>query len=164
MDAESKEVANNLLFMKSWSDWKSVNGEELCLTAQGWALSGTSCTVAENVEKLFNLFNMNELKLLTSGLVAGIDQCSTNEYELGKSGLGVALHHIGIAIKAAFIYRTAFTSDDPRQNRLEINLILGESIANDLSDVESQSSDSNDLDSMESVRYYVETLRDYFEL
>ena len=117
-----------------------------------------------NVEKLFNLFSMSDLKLLTSGLVAGLDQCSTNEYELGKSGFGLALLHLDIKIKAAFIYRTRFDSEDPRQNRLELNLILGEGTAEDIPDVESQSSNSDDLDSMDSAKYYVERLRDYFEL
>ena len=107
---------------------------------------------------------MSDLKLLTSGLVAGLDQCSTNEYELGKSGFGLALLHLDIKIKAAFIYRTRFDSEDPRQNRLELNLILGEGIAEDIPDVESQSSNSDDLDSMDSAKYYVERLRDYFEL
>ena len=165
MDADSKEVANRLLFMKSWSDWKSLDGEDLCLTAQGWALSGTSCKIAEQAEKIFDMFSMNDLKLLVSGFVAGLDQCSTNEYELGKSGLGVAFRHFDIAIKAAFIYKTSFEPSDARQNRLEVNLILGESvIADEMLDVESQSSGSEDHDSMSSVHYYCERLRDYFEL
>ena len=163
MDTTEREVANRMLFMKSWSDWKSLDGEELCLTAQGWALSGTSCKVGNEIGKLFEAFTMNDLKLLASGLVAGIDQCSVNEYELGKSGFGVALRHYDISIKAAFISKTSFSNDDPRQNRLEINLILGESIADDLFDVGSQSTQSEDFDSMDSAKYYVEKLRDFFD-
>ena len=163
MDTESVEVANRLLFMKSWSDWRSLDGEELCLTVQGWALSGTSCKVGQEIEKLYDSFTMDDLKLLTSGLVAKINQCSVNEYELGNSGFGMAVNHFGLVIKAAFTAKVEFDPTENKQNRLEVNLILGVKVGEDIFDVESQSSQSEDLDSMDSAKYYVERLRDFFD-
>ena len=162
MDAETAsenevkiEMANRLVFMNSWDDWKSETGEQKSLTVNAWILSGTKSTVVDGCHEFHELFSSTELRTLVTGLVTRVHHICTDESSLRWSGIGVALGHYGVAIKTVFsMDNIAFSPG------LELHMILGEQMKDCSSDVESQS--SGDLDSMASSRFYIESLRDYF--
>ena len=156
------ESANRLLFTKSWEDLEDIRGGKKCLTVNIWTLSGTNIDVSNGADKFFDLFNSTELKTLTAALVTRVDRYSMDESKLGWSGFGVALSHFNVAIKSAFTSETDFDKETGKSNRFEINLILGVKMSDGDLDLDSQTSESNDFDSMDSARFYTDSLRDYF--
>ena len=160
--SDKKEQNNRILFTKSWGDWKSPDGTVMCFTVNGWVLSNTDVEVSEGVKKFFELFSVDELKTLSTALFTGIHQCSMDEYSLGRSGFGVALGHFDVAIKSVFVTKSMFGRAD-KLDQADLNMIVGVRMVDCDLDLASQTSESNDCDSMDSAKYYVETLRDYFE-
>ena len=155
------ERGNRLVKMKSWADWLAPNNERVCLTLNCYSLNGTDIKIGDDVLALLNNLSESELKTLTVEMVVGLNEYCFSVHRLSGFGMGLILDRARAEIAVAFVTNTKF--EDFRQNRIELNMFVGEKKHNDPISPVQDETESESLDSMDSARYYVERLQDYFD-
>ena len=156
------ERGNRLIKMKSWANWVAPDSEIVCLTLNMYALNGTKTVVGDNVHDLLLNTPEETIKKFTVDMVTGIDQCCYSVHRLSGFGFGLLLDGVKAEMSVAFVTKADF--EDARQNRVELNIFFCEKLHDDPIGPFQDDSESESYDSMDASRFYVERLRDFFEM
>ena len=102
----------------------------------------------------------NDVQEMVSELISLVDNRVVGDLEFSRSKMGTFVEAAGFKI---FEAKSKTTKIADSFQRTELTVVFDE-IKLEISDSSSEASqDSNDMDSMDSARYYTESLRDYFD-
>ena len=154
------ERGNRLVKLKSWANWLAPDDSFKCLTLHCFSLNGTKTKIGDDVAtELMSLTDM-ELKILTVEMVTELNQYCYSVSKLNSFGFGTILDKVKAEISVAFVSTITF---EDHQDRMVLNLFFNEKMHDEPLEHVQNETESESLDSMDSCRFYVERLCDYFE-
>ena len=156
------ERGNRLVKSHSWAGWLAADDTIKCLTLNCFSLNGTKVSVGDNVFRELSNLTSEELKILTVEMVNGINNCCYSAHKLSSFGFGSILDRVKAEMSVAFNSVVEF--NDSRQDRLELYIFFGEKLHDEPIGPFQDDSSTESIDSMDSARFYVERLRDFFEM
>ena len=130
------------------------------MTLHCFSLNGTKTKIGNDVAtELTNLTDV-ELKVLTVEMVTELNQYCYTVSKLNSFGFGTILDTVKAEISVAFVSTITF---EDHQDRMVLNLFFNEKMHDEPLENIQDGSESESLDSMDSCRFYVARLCDYFE-